>query len=69
MFGAVVTAEGGAVPIGAHCVVMEHAVVRGTQETHGLARHREDRILDSLLLAAGSAVPPDAEKGPEWEAR
>ena len=30
MFGAVVTAEGGPVEIGAHCVVMEHAVVRGT---------------------------------------
>ena len=30
MFGAVVTAEGAPVEIGAHCVVMEHAVVRGT---------------------------------------
>ena len=30
LFGAVVTAEGGPVEIGAHCVVMEHAVVRGT---------------------------------------
>jgi carbonic anhydrase/acetyltransferase-like protein (isoleucine patch superfamily) len=30
LFGAVLTAEGGPVEIGANCVVMEHAVVRGT---------------------------------------
>ena len=29
LFGAVVTAEGGPVEIGAHCVIMENAVVRG----------------------------------------
>lgn len=29
LFGAVVTAEGGPVEIGAHCIVMENAVVRG----------------------------------------
>ena len=29
LFGAVITAEGGPVDIGAHCVVMENAVVRG----------------------------------------
>ncbi len=29
LFGAVITAEGGPVEIGAHCVIMEHAVVRG----------------------------------------
>jgi carbonic anhydrase/acetyltransferase-like protein (isoleucine patch superfamily) len=32
LFGAVLTDEGGAVEIGAQCVVMEHAVVRGTQQ-------------------------------------
>lgn len=31
MFGAVLTAEGGPVDIGANCVVMENAVVRGTK--------------------------------------
>lgn len=31
LFGAVLTAEGGPVQIGAHCVVMEHAVLRGSQ--------------------------------------
>ena len=30
LFGAVVTAEGGAVEIGSDCVIMENAVVRGT---------------------------------------
>ena len=30
LHGAVLTAEGGAVRIGARCVVMEHAVIRGT---------------------------------------
>ncbi len=30
LFGAVITAEGGAVEIGANCVVMENAVLRGT---------------------------------------
>lgn len=30
LFGAVITAEGGPVRIGADCVVMEHAVLRGT---------------------------------------
>jgi len=35
LFGAVITAEGGPVQIGANCVVMEHAVIRGVpgQET------------------------------------
>jgi carbonic anhydrase/acetyltransferase-like protein (isoleucine patch superfamily) len=37
--------------------------------TRGLARHRQDRILDSLLVAARSTVPPGAEKGPERDAR
>ena len=31
MFGAVLTAEGGSVDVGANCVVMENAVVRGTK--------------------------------------
>ena len=31
LHGAVITAEGGAVAIGANCVIMEHAVVRGTK--------------------------------------
>ena len=29
LFGAVLTAEGGPVEVGAHCVIMEHAVIRG----------------------------------------
>ena len=30
LFGAVLTSEGGAITIGAHAIVMEHAVLRGT---------------------------------------
>ena len=29
-YGAVLSAEGGPVEIGAHCIIMEHAVIRGT---------------------------------------
>ena len=43
LFGAVLTAEGGPVEIGANCVVMEHAVVRGTP------RH-PTRIGDHVLI-------------------
>ncbi len=32
LFGAVITAEGGPVEIGAHCVIMENAVVRGVPQ-------------------------------------
>jgi len=32
LFGAVITAEGGPVEIGANCVIMENAVIRGTPE-------------------------------------
>jgi gamma-carbonic anhydrase len=32
LFGAVITAEGGPVQIGAHCVIMENAVVRGVPQ-------------------------------------
>jgi carbonic anhydrase/acetyltransferase-like protein (isoleucine patch superfamily) len=32
LFGAVITAEGGPVRIGAHCVIMENAVVRGVPQ-------------------------------------
>lgn len=40
LFGAVITAEGGPVEIGAHCVIMENAVVRGVpQHTARLGDH------------------------------
>ncbi len=38
LFGAVLTAEGGPVEIGMHCIVMENAVIRGTaRHPRGLA--------------------------------
>jgi len=43
LFGAVITAEGGPVEIGTNCVLMEHAVVRGTP------RH-PTRIGDNTLI-------------------
>ncbi len=47
LFGAVLTAEGGPVEIGAHCIVMENAVIRGT------ARHPA-RIGDHVLVGPHS---------------
>lgn len=43
LFGAVITAEGGPVEIGANCIIMEHAVVRG------VPRHPV-RIGDNVLV-------------------
>ena len=43
LFGAVITAEGGAVEIGADCVVMENAVIRGVP-------NQEMRIGDNVLV-------------------
>lgn len=49
LFGAVITAEGGPVEIGAHCIVMENAVIRGTK------RH-PTRIGDHVLVGPGAHV-------------
>jgi len=43
LFGAVITAEGGAVEIGADCVVMENAVIRGVP-------NQDMRIGDNVLV-------------------
>ncbi|MEE8545684.1 MAG: gamma carbonic anhydrase family protein, partial [Alphaproteobacteria bacterium] len=43
LFGAVLTAEGGPVSIGGHCIVMENAVIRGT-------RHHPARLGDHVLV-------------------
>ncbi|HEV7207372.1 MAG TPA: gamma carbonic anhydrase family protein [Mycobacteriales bacterium] len=43
LFGAVITAEGGPVEIGANCVVMENAVIRGT-------RFHPTRLGDHVLV-------------------
>jgi carbonic anhydrase/acetyltransferase-like protein (isoleucine patch superfamily) len=66
LFGAVVTAEGGPVEIGARCVVMENAVIRGTPKhpcrigDHVLVGPRAYltgcTIEDECFLATGSTV-------------
>ncbi len=79
MFGAVVTADGGPVEIGDHCIVMENAVLRGTPK-HPL--RLGDHVLvgprayltgctaeDSVFLATGSAVFNGAHIGTRAEVR
>ncbi len=66
LFGAVVSAEGGSVEIGAECIVMENAVVRGTPKhptrigDHVLAGPRAHvtgcTVEDNVFLATGSTV-------------
>ena len=66
LFGAVVTAEGGPVDIGEHCIVMENAVIRSSRRhptrigSHVLAGPRAYltgcTIEDDVFLATGSTV-------------
>ena len=73
LHGAVLSADGGPVDIGANCVIMEHAVLRGTP------RHRltiADHVLagphcyltgctigDEVFIATGAMVFTDAQMG------
>jgi carbonic anhydrase/acetyltransferase-like protein (isoleucine patch superfamily) len=79
LFGAVLIAEGGAVTLGTKCIVMEHAVVRGTTR-HPL--RLGDRVLvgpqahltgcdvgDDVFLATSVAVFNGARIGPRAEVR
>jgi gamma-carbonic anhydrase len=77
LFGAVITAEGGPVEIGANCVVMEHAVVRGTPRhpTHigdntligphahlnGCAVEGDSRIATGSVIFTGARLQRGAE--------
>ena len=79
LFGAVLVAEGGPVVVGAHCIVMENAVIRGTP------RHPTnlgDNVLvgrrayltgctvqDSAFLATGATVFNGARIGTRAEVR
>lgn len=79
LFGAVVTAEGGPIEIGANCIVMENAVIRASK------RHPTrlgDNILvgpgayltgctveDNVFLATGVSVFNGAKIGPRAEVR
>ncbi|HJP65628.1 MAG TPA: gamma carbonic anhydrase family protein [Actinomycetota bacterium] len=66
LFGAVLTAEGGPVEIGERCVVMEHAVIRGSRRhpvrigDHVLIGPRASlsgcTVADRVFLATGATV-------------
>jgi carbonic anhydrase/acetyltransferase-like protein (isoleucine patch superfamily) len=79
LFGAVLTAEGGPVVIGDHCIIMEQAVLRGTS-AHPC--HLEEHILvgphayltgchveSSVFLATGTTVFNGARIGTRAEVR
>jgi carbonic anhydrase/acetyltransferase-like protein (isoleucine patch superfamily) len=79
MFGAVLTAEGGPVDVGANCVVMENAVVRGTKRhptsigdnvVVGPRAHLVGcRVGDNAFLATGATVFNGAVIGEGAEVR
>jgi carbonic anhydrase/acetyltransferase-like protein (isoleucine patch superfamily) len=66
LFGAVLAAEGGPVTLGAHVIVMEQAVIRGTRAhparigDHALigphAHLTGCTVQDSVFIATGAAV-------------
>jgi carbonic anhydrase/acetyltransferase-like protein (isoleucine patch superfamily) len=79
LFGAVITADGGPVTIGASAIVMEHALVRG-RDGHparigdhvliGPHAHVNGAILeDEVFLATGASVFPGARAGVGAEVR
>lgn len=78
-FGAVLTAESGPIEIGACCIVMENAVLRGTRRhpltigDHVLIGPRAYltgcRVAENAFLATGCAIFNDAEIGARAEVR
>jgi carbonic anhydrase/acetyltransferase-like protein (isoleucine patch superfamily) len=79
LFGAVITAEGGPVIVGQNCIIMEAAVIRGTQRhnmqlgDHVLVGPRAYltgcTVEDSVFLATGSSVFNGARIGERSEVR
>lgn len=79
LFGAVIVAEGGSVEIGANCIVMENAVIRGTRPhptrigDHVLVGPRAYltgcTVEDSVFLATGATVFNGAHLGRRAEVR
>ena len=79
LFGAVVVAEGGSVEIGANCIVMENAVIRGTRPhptrigDHVLVGPRAYltgcTVEDNVFLATGATVFNGAHLGTRAEVR
>ncbi|MFQ5948836.1 MAG: gamma carbonic anhydrase family protein [Acidimicrobiia bacterium] len=79
LFGAVLTAEGGPVEVGSHCIIMENAVIRGTPRhparlgDHVLVGPRAHLtgcvVEDKVFLATGCAVFNGARIGERPEVR
>src|ERR1051326_990097 len=79
LFGAVLVAEGGPVVIGAHCIVMENAVIRGTPAfptrigNHVLVGPRAYltgcEVEESVFLATGATIFNGAQIGAQAEVR
>lgn len=79
LFGAVLVAEGGPVELGAYCIIMEHAVIRGTSRrqarvgNHVLvgphAHLTGCTVEDNVFLATGTMVHHGARIGPRAEVR
>jgi carbonic anhydrase/acetyltransferase-like protein (isoleucine patch superfamily) len=79
LFGAVLTAEDGRIEVGAHCVVMEQAVVRG-RASHpvtlgddvlvGPHAHVNGAVVgDGAFLATGASLFPGSQLGRDVEVR
>lgn len=79
LFGAVIVAEGGPVQVGAECIVMENAVIRGTRRhpvrigQHVLVGPRAYltgcTIEDDVFLATGATIFNGARIGTRAEVR
>ncbi len=79
LFGAVIAAEGGTVKIGAQCIIMENAVIRGTPRhptqigNHVLVGPRAYltgcTIEDDVFLATGATIFNGARIGKRAEVR
>jgi carbonic anhydrase/acetyltransferase-like protein (isoleucine patch superfamily) len=79
LFGAVLTAEDGEISVGARCVVMENAVVRGRARhpvvlgddvlVGPLAHVNGARVGDGCFLATGAALFPGSVAGAGSEVR
>ncbi len=79
LFGAVLTADGGAVRVGSRCVIMENAVLRGTRKHPLVIGHRVlvgprsylsgCEVGDEAFLATGSTVFNGARIGRRAEVR
>ena len=79
LFGAILTADGGPVAIGSHCIIMETAIIRGTKRhparlgEHVLVGPRASlsgcQVADFVFLATGATVFNGARLGARAEVR